>query len=240
MRPTILVPGRKVPAGRYGRDEVVAVGRRYLDAVARAGGAAVVCGPGTPTDVLERVDGLLLTGGGDVDPARYGATADPRTYGVDAERDDLEFGLLAAALETGLPVLAICRGLQVLNVARGGTLQQHVDTGVERRPPSFPTPEPGSIGPLVEVVLEPTCRLAAAVGAVTVQGSHSHHQAVDRLGDGLRQVGRAVDAVVEAVELDGDAWVVAVQWHPEDTASADPAQQAIFDRFVVESTRRSP
>jgi len=240
VRPTILVPGRVVPAGRYGRDEVVAVGRRYLDAVARAGATALVCGPGTPSDVVERVDGLLLTGGGDVDPARYGAVPDARTYGVDPGRDDLEFGLLAAALDAALPVLAVCRGLQVLNVARGGTLLQHVDTDLARRPASFPAPEPGTIGPLVEVVLEPTCRLAAAIGTAVLHGSHSHHQAVDRLGGGLRQVGRAADGVVEAVELDGDAWVVAVQWHPEDTATVDPAQQAIFDRFVVESTRRSP
>ena len=240
MRTTILIPGRVVPAGRYGRDEVVAVGRRYLGALGRAGAAALVCGPGTPPDVVHRVDGLLLTGGGDVDPARYGAAVDPRTYGVDPQRDDLEFDLLDAALAAGLPVLAVCRGLQVLNVAFGGTLHQHVDTGVDRRPASFPAPEPGTIGPLVEVHLDPGCRLAEATGAVRVHGSHSHHQAVDRLGAGLRQVGRATDGVVEAVEAEGDAWIAAVQWHPEDTAATDPAQQAIFDRFVVESARRSP
>ncbi len=241
MIPRILVPGRVLPAGRAGRHAAVAAGVRYLEAIDRAGGLGLVLAPtelsaDAAVAVLAGMSGLLLTGGADVDPARYGEDPSPHTYGVDPVRDACEVALADAATRLGLPVLGICRGLQLLNVARGGTLCQHLDDGttLPRRPPAFPAPAPGTNGPLVEVGVAAGSRLAAAVGQPSVLGAHSHHQAIDRLGDGLVVTGTAADGVVEAIEpADPTAsWLLAVQWHPEDTAEHDPANQRLFDAFI--------
>jgi putative glutamine amidotransferase len=177
---------------------------------------------------LERVDGLMLTGGPDVDPARYGQVPHPETYGVSAVRDDFEATLALAALDLGLPVLAICRGIQVLNVALGGSLVQHlpdVTTQVHRP------------GERHGVTVTPGSRIHAALGAERAVGLSWHHQAIDRLADGLVVTGRADDGTIEAVELEGDGWVVGVQWHPEDTAADDPVQQRLIDAFVEQAAR---
>jgi putative glutamine amidotransferase len=210
----------------------VIAGRPYLDAVRRAGGRPVVLAPDDPGEALDGIAGLLLLGGGDVDPARYGEAPAPELYGVDAEIDAFELAVVADALRRRVPVLAVCRGMQVLNVSCGGTLDQHitgrtfVDHGV-----------PLQSGALHDVVVAPGSRLAAAVGGTRVERCPSHHhQAVDRLGERLTPVGWSDDGLVEAMEHD-DGWVVAVQWHPEETAADDPAQQALFDAFVAEVTK---
>jgi putative glutamine amidotransferase len=209
---------------------------KYLDAIARAGADAIVYDLShDPEAVIARVDGVVLGGGPDVDPAAFGEDPHPRTYGADAEVDAFERELLARALDHGTPVLAICRGLQVVNVAFGGTLYQHItdEPGVARHG------KPGERGEREErpVDLEPDSLLAGVMGATRVVASCHHHQAVAKLGDGLRVTGRAPDGIVEALEVDGE-WLLAVQWHPEDTAAGDPAQQRLFDALVARAGSR--
>jgi len=203
---------------------------RYVEAVLRAGGTPVIVNDARdPKELLARVDALVLTGGPDVDPARYGETPNPNTYGVDAADDDFECAVAEAALVRSVPTLAICRGIQILNVARGGTLYQHIadDPGVP------PHGQPGVAGGARqhEVSLDSDSLLAEVMDATTITASCHHHQAIAQLGDGLRVVGRAHDGIVEALEIDG-AFLLAVQWHPEDTADEDPAQQRLFDGLV--------
>jgi gamma-glutamyl-gamma-aminobutyrate hydrolase PuuD len=187
----------------------------YIDQVTEAGGVPVLLPP-VPgvASALGRLDGLILTGGGDVDPAGYGAPADPRTSRVQPDRDQAELELLAAALAEGLPVLGICRGMQVLNVARGGTLCQHLRDEAGHRP------APGTFGSH-RVRLAPRSRLASVLGpggkqGLTLDVATAHHQGIDRLGDGLVPVAWAQDGLIEAVELAGPhPFALGVQWHPE-------------------------
>lgn len=182
--------------------------------------------PGDAPELLERFDGLLLMGGGDVDPARYGQERRPEVVGVSTTRDDFEIGLVRAAIARQIPTLAICRGMQVLNVALGGDLNQHLADGSAVR---HRTPDDGYVTHTVR--LAKGSRLAAAVGLDRVESACSHHQTLARLGEGLAPVGWADDDVVEAVENTA-GWVVGVQWHPERTAVEDPSQQRLFDAFV--------
>ena len=199
----------------------------YIDQVSEAGGVPVLLPP-VPgiASALGRLDGLILTGGGDLDPAVYGAEPDPRTSRVHPERDQAELELLAAALAGGLPVLGICRGMQLLNVARGGTLCQHLGAGHR--------PEPGTFGSH-PVRLDPGSQLAVVLrpgggqDGLTLDVPTAHHQGIARLGDGLVPAAWAQDGLIEAVELapgelaPGELapetgqrpFLLAVQWHPE-------------------------
>jgi putative glutamine amidotransferase len=230
----VAVTGR-----RLGRRETwpytraVALPHGYVDAVVRAGGQPVIVHDARdPKGLLDRVDAVVLTGGPDVDPELYGEAAHPSVYGVDRSADDFEFALVDIAVARGIPLLAICRGIQVLNVARGGTLHQHVpeDPGV----PAHGRPGEAGGARVHEIRLEPDSLVAEVCGAKSVTVSCHHHQAIAELGDGLRVTGRATDGIVEALELDG-SFVLAVQWHPEDTAADDPAQQRLFDALVRKS-----
>ena len=228
-RPLIAIGGRLSPTATNVRGEAFASGQRYSRAVARAGGHPATLPPlgeepDVVADALSRFDGLVLHGGGDIDPRRYGEepSAD-ELYGIVHEHDDLEFALLDAALRLGMPVLAICRGMQLLNVACGGTLVQ--DLGSEAH-----------WHQLHPVSLDGGSRLAEALGTKRPEECHSvHHQGLRTVGDGLTVVGFADDGTIEAVELDAAAWVVGVQWHPEDTAADDPVQQQLFDTFVTQA-----
>lgn len=175
--------------------------------VQRAGGLAALLPPDDPARAaatVARLDGVVIAGGPDVDPSRYGAERSPRTGRPAPERDAWELALIEAALASGTPLLGICRGMQLLNVALGGTLVQHVDghaeaVGVFGRHPV--TPVPGT-------------RYAGAVPEETSVPTY-HHQAVDRLGRGLVPSAYAADGTVEAIELPSADWVLGVQWHPE-------------------------
>ncbi len=241
MRPIIVVPSYpRVPEDRIKgwNTDNVGVPAPYLEALRRAGGIeSIVMTEALDDDavdqILDRTDGVLLLGGGDLDPATYGADrATEKIYGVSSHRDTTELDLVRAAVARGMPVLAICRGHQVLNVALGGTLDQHIPDrdGVSEHG------RPGVAGGGLEhkVQIESGTRLASALGADRVVASCHHHQAVDTPGDGLRVVARAADGIIEGTELaDADGpWIVSVQWHPEDTAATDPAQQGLFDELV--------
>jgi putative glutamine amidotransferase len=195
----------------------------YAEQVAAAGGVPVLLPP-VPgiAEAVGRLDGLVLTGGGDIDPAAYGMAPHPRTGPVSAERDQAELELLAAALAAGLPVLGICRGLQLLNIARGGTLHQHLGD-LESAGDAGHTPQPGTFGS------HPVRVAAGSMLAGILQADRplavptAHHQAIDRLGAGLTATAWAADGIIEAVELAGGEhhpFVLAVQWHPE--AGDDP------------------
>ncbi|MCB5180432.1 gamma-glutamyl-gamma-aminobutyrate hydrolase family protein [Streptomyces antimicrobicus] len=215
--------------GVWDRVPTVLTPTGYHRLVQAAGGAAVLLPPDEPAsaaEVLSRVDGLVVAGGPDVDPARYGAERDPRTGAPATERDAWELALIGAALEAGMPVLGICRGMQALNVALGGTLIQHLDGHVE-------APGVMSWHPVTPVA---GTRYAALVPEEAEVPTY-HHQAVDRLGRGLVVSAHAADGTVEAVELpDPDRWVMGVQWHPErdkDTRVMGALVEAALARTAV-------
>jgi putative glutamine amidotransferase len=163
------------------------------------------------SSVIEVLDALVLVGGGDIDPARYGQVPHPALAGVDAGRDASELALLRAALDADVPILAICRGMQLLNVLLGGSLFQHVPDVVGN---DSHQPARGCFAD-VEIATEPGSNVAKALGESTTVRC-SHHQAVDRLGDGLVVAARSTDDLAEALELPSARFVVGVQWHPEE------------------------
>jgi putative glutamine amidotransferase len=207
----------------------------YFELVAAAGGRPLLlpptsASPGGPEagadQVIDVLDGLVLTGGGDVDPGQYGEEPDPEVGGIDLNRDASERALLAAALEADMPVLAICRGCQVLNVYLGGNLHQHLPDVVgnldhRKIPMHFED---------VDVATEPGTRTADVFGPSTTVRC-SHHQAIRDLGRDLVVTARAGDGVVEAVELPSARFVLAVQWHPEESMDQRP-----FDALVEAAT----
>ncbi len=221
------------PPNEAGRYHLAA---EYAQAVHRAGGVPILFPPvGDHAQAwLDRIDALILPGGGDVDPQLYGATPHVRSYAVNPTRDAVELALVRGAWQRRLPMLLICRGMQVLNVALGGTLHQHVPDrygeavthrGLER------TAVPHSVG------IVPGTRLHRIVGKTEITVSSLHHQAVDALAPGLAPSAHAADGLIEACEAT-DRWVIAVQWHPEATAEQDGDQRTLFDALVTEASTR--
>ena len=210
--------------------------RHYVESVERAGGVPVVLPvmePDAVDDVIVAVDGVLLTGGGDVQPSRYGAKPLPETNGVDPARDACDIRLLEAAIERDLPVLATCRGMQVVNVALGGSLVQHVPTATGQVHSHHDRWREG----VHKVRIDPDSHLAAALGTTDVAVNSIHHQAVDEAAPGTRAVAWAEDETVEAIELPGTPHVVAVQWHPE-LLEDWPEQQGLFRQLVDHARAR--
>lgn len=232
-RPLVAVPARRSPEAAGHRTPVVSGGRFYVDAIQRAGGLPLLVPPVDDDQpghdlvraTIERCDAMVLLGGGDVNPGRYGQVEHERLYGVDDALDGFEIAALRAALERDIPVLAICRGHQVLNVTLGGTLIQHIPFADDHR----------DVMHTVELV--EGSLVAAAMGTRTPLVHSFHHQAIDRPGRGLTVTASAPDGTIEAVELAGASWVVGVQWHPEDTASDDPQNQGLFDELVRRAAR---
>lgn len=215
----------------------------YFQGITAAGGIAVLLppqpvDPGIAAEVLDGLSGLVITGGKDVDPGSYGQVRHPATDQPDTDRDGWEFALLAEAFNRGLPVLGICRGAQVLNVALGGTLHQHLPDVLghsEHRTGN-------AVFTTLPVRTEPGTRLAELLGE-SCDVQCYHHQAIASLGDGLVVSGRGTDegeGVVEAIELPGENFVLAVQWHPEEsladlrlfTAIVDAARSYALQRVL--------
>ncbi len=222
-----LRPGRVTnwKVGGYGLPE------NYVDAVRRAGGRATLLLPGddrTPAELLDGVEALLLIGGGDVEPSRYGADTSETIYGVEPDRDALEIDLLVEADRRETPTLCICRGMQVMNVAFGGSLIQDLPSDQRFMPHGAPS---GSDAVVHDVKLAGDSAIARATGSDVVACSSHHHQGVDRPGRGVVATGWSEDGLVEAIELER-GWMLGVQWHPEDTAPTDEAQQGLFDELV--------
>jgi len=215
-RPLIGITAYDVPASfSHWRDmPAVMVPAAYSRSVVAAGGLPVVIPPieGT-TGLLDQLQGLVLSGGSDLDAGLYSERQHPETLGVIAHRDRFELELLAGALDRDLPVLGICRGMQLLNVQRGGSLHQHLPEIVDG---SLHKAAPGTFA-LHAVAMEPGSRLEALLGP-GVDVHSCYHQAPDRIGEGLAVTARAPDGVVEGVELVGARFCVGVLWHPEEHA----------------------
>jgi putative glutamine amidotransferase len=212
MRPLIGISTYREQA-KWGFWDVPAVllPADYADAVAEAGGEPVLLPTASVTvDVVPRLDGLVLAGGADIDPARYGKEPGPHTAGTRPDRDASEIAVLQAALDRDLPLLAVCRGMQLLNVLLGGTLVQHL--------PDVPDTEPHRLGLGLfaerEVRTAPGSALEGILGPTASVRCH-HHQALDRIAPGLTPSAWAEDGVVEGVEAAGRRFCLGVQWHPE-------------------------
>lgn len=213
----------------------------YVEAVVRSGGTPLLLPPvGTDVSVLDVLDAVVIIGGSDMEPARYGQDPHPATA-PEPFRDDHDLALLHAALARGTPLLAICRGIQVLNVALGGTLHQHVpdvvpEVMLDPGGASIYRPAPGEYG-TVEVRTEPGSRIAGVLGARATAPCY-HHQAVDRVADGLRVTARSPDGLVQALEPDGarvgGGWALAVQFHPEEDATDDRLFAALIQAARTE------
>ncbi|MBD2612346.1 MAG: gamma-glutamyl-gamma-aminobutyrate hydrolase family protein [Nostoc sp. ZfuVER08] len=221
----------------YGRQATLpfSVSSEYIDAVRAAGGIPILLPPGEmePATLLDCLDGLIISGGGDINPVCYNGFAHPSIYAVDSERDAFELQLAKFALERHLPILGICRGLQILMVTCGGTLIPHIPDVYGTSPLHRLEPEPGRRLPtehLVKIDVE-SCL------ANCLQNSHLsvvswHHQAVDKVPSGWRVVGHALDdGVIEAVEHEDHPWAIGVQWHPE-LSTLDPSNQRLFQALV--------
>lgn len=216
------------------------VNSAYLHAIEEAGGIPVLLPPQLSATAREtlwrRLDGLVLTGGGDIEPARFGETAHPRTTLVSAERDALELELVDRAMRDDVPLFAICRGLQVVNVALGGTLHQHIPDALGETVQHSQTEERHVATHPVKLLTEGT-RLGEILGSPELAVNSFHHQAVRTLGRGLRDVAWAPDQVIEALEHeDRRRFMVAVQWHPEHLVEHDVVARALFTA-IVEAAR---
>jgi putative glutamine amidotransferase len=232
MRPLIAVIGQRSPSAPILRFSATLAAEAMCEAVYAAGGEPVVFhGPATNpgagiVERLARFDGVLLPGGADVGPARYGQQPVPETKEVVEFQDDLDLAVAHAVVSGAVPALAVCRGMQVLNIALGGTLRQHL-----------PETTVGHHDSLHDVRVLRGSRLHAIVGSDAVQVSSFHHQAVDVLSDELAVTAVAADGVIEAVEhrrVD----VVAVQWHPEDLHSTSSSDAALFGDLVERAKKR--
>jgi putative glutamine amidotransferase len=201
----------------------------------------IPCGlqPDTLRAIYERMDAVLIPGGGDVDPIHYRADRHPLTERIDPERDATELLVAGWAVEDDLPLFGICRGHQVINVAMGGTLVQDISSLVETQishemPGEMPRDEP-----IHQVNINPQSRLAAIVGATTLAVNSFHHQSVEQPAPSASVTALAPDGIVEALERPDRRFVLSVQWHPEDMAGDDEAMQRLFDAFVDAARERA-
>ena len=237
MKPIIGIPSAfQEPQDKFGGG-ASAVAQSYLRALEMAGGVPLLI-PITDQEstlraLYERLDGLLLAGGLDIDPVRFDESPHPELGKVDVQRDWVELTLTPWAVADGLPVPGICRGIQTLNVAAGGSLWQDIAAQVpdalrHRYYPDYPYNRLSH-----SVQLESDSLLAEVLDNLKLEINSLHHQAIKEVGAGLRVTARAPDGMIEGVESNDDAWVVAVQWHPEWLLDDDPRMKRLFEAFVV-------
>jgi putative glutamine amidotransferase len=230
---TVAVTASIRPDGDTSRVRLTAA---YVTALENAGLIPLIVPPLSSADaaeaVLDSVAGLVLTGGEDVDPARYGEKRHEKVRSVNAARDATETALIEEAQARGTPVLAICRGIQILNVALGGTLVQDISSECET---NIAHDDEGARNSRShEVSVEPGSLIAKAIGTEHLTVNSFHHQSVKRVADGMRVTARSPDGIIEGIEsTDEDWWVMAVQWHPEEmTDSAEPWDRGLFKAFA--------
>lgn len=214
----------------------VRLNEAYVNAVRAAGLTPLILPPMPPEElgpVLDAVRGVVLTGGEDVDPVRYGAERHAEVDAVHAKRDACELAVVRSARKRGLPTLAICRGIQVVNVALGGTLVQDIPS---QRPSDIDHDQSKERERRVhDISVERDSKLSLALDSLTLRVNSSHHQALDRVADGLRVTARSPDGIIEGVEWSGDDWwMLGVQWHPEELiGDAKPWDRGLFKAFAT-------
>jgi putative glutamine amidotransferase len=219
-RPRIAIVARFAESTSVTRFEGIVTARRLAEAVWAAGGEPLTFLPVEGSDWSERlsgIDGVIMPGGADIDPKNYGQ--DPiadQLYGIDALQDSVDISLVRHVIDIGIPLLAICRGMQITNVALGGTLVQHMEHPHLHHTSTVTVDNAAELG-LSQPQLEVSCY---------------HHQAIDRVADGLTVIARAHEGHVEAVRIDSPGWAFGVQWHPEDNYDTEPGQLEIVKRFV--------
>ena len=225
-RPRIALLGRLAEHTSATRREGLVTARLLAESVWQAGGEPLTMLPVSGSDWASRlqgIDGVLMPGGGDINPALYGQTAQSdELYGIDDLQDEVDLSLTRWALQHQIPFLAICRGMQLVNVAYGGTLVQHMDQDHRH---------------VVSDIKLDSDVDRLGLSSDVLRSSCYHHQAIDQVGEGLRVIARADLGHVEAFAIDNGAWAYAIQWHPEDNAAQDKHQAELFSRFVEESRK---
>jgi putative glutamine amidotransferase len=230
MKPVIGVSTSREMSGGYPRDYLRGT---YSDALCRAGGIPMLlANVDESVELLSQCDGLLLTGGGDVDPQRFGQEdAGTDWSGVSGDRDRVELLLVHEANRLNLPIFGICRGIQVLAVAFGGTLIQDIPLRLPDTPIRHSQAQPRR-RVTHGVTVESQSRVAQIVGTHVLEVNSFHHQAVDQVPSPWRIVAQADDGVIEAIEHPGERFLVGVQWHPEDLVVDEPSARQLFEHFI--------
>lgn len=213
------------PAGEY------CLNGSYIDAVQAAGGIPILLPPNQldPASIFDAVDGLIFSGGGDINPELYGGCIEETVYAIDTERDNFELGLAKLAFKADIPVLGICRGMQILNVASGGSLVIHVPDAYGDEVTHGSGIPPRAIEHSIEI--EPNSKLAKIMGTTSTKVVSWHHQAVQNVIPGWQIAARASDSLVEAMEYENHPWTIGVQWHPERSPKCS-GNSRIFRSFV--------
>jgi putative glutamine amidotransferase len=239
-RPVIGIATQTLPAVPGERQACWMMGRSYIEELRKVGGVPWVIpliphDPETLQEIFDRLDGVFVTGGVDVDPSRYGEPRSPLCGVTDPDRDAVEIALLRHALARDLPVLAVCRGIQILNVACGGTLYQDVTAQVPAalKHDYFPTPEQPSRKFLAhDIAVKSGSRLGHILGDAVVPVNSMHHQAIKDLAPNLAPTAHAPDGIIEGVEGTGGGYLIGVQWHPEELTETQPGMARLFSTFT--------
>jgi putative glutamine amidotransferase len=239
-RPVIGIATQTLPGIVGERPNCWIMGHRYVEALRESGAVPWLIplmphDPETMQEIFQRLDGVFLTGGVDVDPSRYGETKSALCGTTDPDRDAIELMLLDYAMKQHLPVLAVCRGIQIVNVALGGTLYQDVSAQVPAtmKHDYFPTAVSPSRSYLAhEISVAHGSRLAEILGESVVPVNSMHHQAIKDLGHGLVPTAHAPDGIIEGVEGTNGQYLIGVQWHPEELAQTQPGMRRLFTSFI--------
>jgi len=220
----------------YARDEEnnFYLSAQYVSAIRRAGGLPMLIPPGEKAidNIVEAIDGLLFSGGGDIDPSLYGGTQHEELYHVDKERDSSEMILCKRALRAKVPIFGICRGAQLINVVEGGSLYEHLPDVVGD---SISHRDCDKEHVMHHIQVSKNSMLASIIEDSEFSVASKHHQAIRTLAPTLTAVAHAEDGIIEAIEMPEHNFLLAVQWHPELTAETEPNQQILFDTFVGKS-----
>jgi putative glutamine amidotransferase len=242
-RPVIGIATQTLAAVPGERPQCWVMGRSYIEELRKVGAIPWIIpliphDPETLQHIFDRLDGVFITGGVDVDPSHYGESKLPLCGVTDPDRDTVEIALLRHALDRNLPILAVCRGIQILNVTCGGTLYQDVTAQVPAamKHDYFPTPEKPSRKFLAhDINVKSNSRLGRILGDAVVPVNSMHHQAIKDLAPNLAPTAYAADGIIEAVESLDERYLIAVQWHPEELTETHPGMARLFTTFAEAS-----